>query len=92
MLALVDGKHLDLQKVKCFVLDECDKMLEALGTGASPAASRARARTVSHPLHTRRHASRRAAHLQGDAAREASDDVLRHALRRDPARVQEVHA
>jgi len=30
MLALLDGKHLDLQKVKCFVLDECDKMLEAL--------------------------------------------------------------
>jgi ATP-dependent RNA helicase UAP56/SUB2 len=31
MLGLVEGKHLDLSKVKYFVLDECDKMLEALG-------------------------------------------------------------
>ena len=30
MLGLVEGKHLDLSKVKYFVLDECDKMLEAL--------------------------------------------------------------
>lgn len=31
MLGLIDGKKLDLSKVKYFVLDECDKMLEALG-------------------------------------------------------------
>lgn len=30
MLGLIDGKKLDLSKVKYFVLDECDKMLEAL--------------------------------------------------------------
>lgn len=30
MLALVDGKHLDLSKLKQFVLDECDKLLEQL--------------------------------------------------------------
>jgi len=30
VLALVKGKHLDLSKIKHFVLDECDKMLEAL--------------------------------------------------------------
>ena len=30
MLALVDQKHLDLSKLKQFVLDECDKMLEQL--------------------------------------------------------------
>lgn len=30
ILALAKGKHLDLSNVKNFVLDECDKMLEAL--------------------------------------------------------------
>ncbi len=32
ILALVRDKHLNLQHCKHFVLDECDKMLEALGT------------------------------------------------------------
>ena len=30
ILALVRGKHLETQNIKHFVLDECDKMLEAL--------------------------------------------------------------
>ena len=30
ILALVRGKHLDTSNMKHFVLDECDKMLEAL--------------------------------------------------------------
>lgn len=30
ILALLKGKHLDLQNCKQFILDECDKMLEAL--------------------------------------------------------------
>lgn len=30
ILALVKGKHLDTSNLKHFVLDECDKMLEAL--------------------------------------------------------------
>jgi superfamily II DNA/RNA helicase len=31
ILALIRDKHLSLKHVKHFVLDECDKMLEALG-------------------------------------------------------------
>ena len=30
ILALVRGKHLDASKLKHFVLDECDKMLDSL--------------------------------------------------------------
>ena len=39
-----------------------------------------------------RHAEGRAGDLPGHAAREASDDVLRHPLQGDPAGLQEVHA
>lgn len=39
----------------------------------------------------RRHAGRRAGHLQDDAARQASHDVLRDAVQGDPPRLQEVH-
>lgn len=31
LLALIKEKSLNLQKLKCFVIDECDKMLEPLG-------------------------------------------------------------
>jgi len=32
ILALIRDRHLNLKNVKHFVLDECDKMLESLGT------------------------------------------------------------
>jgi ATP-dependent RNA helicase UAP56/SUB2 len=35
VLDLVKSGHMNLDKIKFFILDECDKMLEGLGTGTS---------------------------------------------------------
>lgn len=36
ILALIKAKKLSLKNVKQFILDECDKMLEALGESFNP--------------------------------------------------------
>ena len=103
--SLVAKGHVKLDKLKHFVLDECDSLLEELGECQNN-----RAFTInadSHPAFSpssltpcflcvpggcgnARHAPRPAADLQGHAPAEAGHDVLGDSLGRGPARVQEV--
>ena len=88
ILALIRSKKLNLKHLKHFILDECDKMLEALGTSSCLSSSF----TITDTCFPHRHATGRSGDFQVVAARETSDDVQRHAVERHPTSVQEVHA
>ena len=99
ILALIRSKKLPLKNLKHFVLDECDKMLEQLGECATWICLLLRIYFNSIVFLTYlfnrsfpRHEARRAGDIPGDAAREASDDVLCDPLQGDPPSLQEVHA
>jgi ATP-dependent RNA helicase UAP56/SUB2 len=67
--ALVRDKALSLRNIKCFVLDECDKMLDQIGLYSSQYRETAGLISIS------RHASRRARNLQSHPGRQTSHDV-----------------
>lgn len=93
--ALVRDKKLSLRNVKAFVLDECDKMLDQIGTYS---------RNYSYPLlkiiaYTLpffffffRHAPRRPRDFPCYPGRQAGYDVQRYAFAGCPTCLQEVHA
>ena len=85
ILALVKSKKLGLKNLKHFVLDECDKMLEQLGTSECKL-------SVCLIFLCSRYEEGCSRNFPGHAAREASDDVQRDALQRHPAGLQEVYA
>lgn len=60
ILQLAKDKLLKLGNLKRFVLDECDKMLETLGTRELP--------SIGCSLLPVRYATRRAEHLQNDSS------------------------
>ena len=91
MNGLTRDKSLDGSKVKMFVLDECDKMLEQLG--------RYEIRHRSKLILTRemictidRHATRRSGDLQVDSRSQAGHDVQCYSRKGGPSDLQEVHA
>jgi Rad3-related DNA helicase len=90
MNGLTRDKSLDGSKVKMFVLDECDKMLEQLGMSVT---------SVSIDIHAKwghtwldRHATRRPGDLQVDSRSQAGYDVQRYPRKGSPSNLQEVHA
>jgi ATP-dependent RNA helicase UAP56/SUB2 len=72
--ALVRDKHMRLGNVRMFVLDECDKMLDQIGTSPN------RRCEPNGLLTDPRYASRRPGDLPCYAAAEAGHDVFRHAV------------
>lgn len=87
LLDLIRRKSIDLSKVKHFVLDECDKMLEELGRFPGPAAAAAAGDTGSRC----RHARAGPEHLHQHSEGQAGDDVLCHDGPHHPPRVPQVH-
>ena len=85
ILGLIRSKALSLKNVKHFVLDECDKMLDALG-------KRLRNENPPHTQFYSRYATRRPGDLQTDSSRKASNDVLRHSVEGSPTCLQKIHA
>ena len=63
LLQLVRGNHIDLKNLKHFIIDECDKVLQATGT-------------ISLLLTPTRHALRRPKDLQRDTLRQTGNDVF----------------
>lgn len=84
---LVRDKYLKLNNVKHFVLDECDKMLEQLGTPYYEESKR-----THHRLINLRYASRRPRHFPLYTSPQASHDVLCYSCEGDATYLQEVHA
>lgn len=94
ILELVRRKNLVLDKVKFFVIDECDKVLDQIGafqrkhlggrTGPGPNYRACR-------LDGARHAQGRSGYICADANQEAGDDVFRNAQQGNTPGVQEVH-
>jgi hypothetical protein len=105
LLQLVREGHLKLNKVKHFIVDECDQVLEKLGRPSGlrvkrSTAARGRSSSVCvcacggglrrpRPC---RHARRRARNFPRHAAPEAGHDVHRHAVQGYEAHLQEVYA
>ena len=82
ILALVKKGVLKFENLKHFVLDECDKMLEVVGT------------LLPHAVHLTsffRHEIRHPEDLQRDSTRQAGHDVLSHHERRRQEDLQNVH-
>eukprot|EP00830_Metopus_es_P013257 TRINITY_DN3199_c0_g1_i4.p2 TRINITY_DN3199_c0_g1~~TRINITY_DN3199_c0_g1_i4.p2 ORF type:complete len:176 (+),score=32.39 TRINITY_DN3199_c0_g1_i4:345-872(+) len=77
LLALLRKKVLKLDKVKFFILDECDKMLQQLGI-----------LRITYCRYERRCSK----DLHGNSPREASYDVLSNTSKGDPSCLPKVHA
>lgn len=85
--ALVRDKMLSLRNVKAFVLDECDKMLDQIGTCCYWMTYNQATYLTICP----RHASRRAGDLPSYSYRQTSHDVQRHSSPRYSAHLPKVH-
>lgn len=83
--ALVRDKVLSLRNIKAFVLDECDKMLDQIGKQIHIT------QLIPCLIDVCRYASRRPRNLPCHSYREASHDVQRYSVSRDPTNLQEVH-
>jgi hypothetical protein len=84
--ALVRDKALSLRNIKSFVLDECDKMLDQIGSPYFPTLAE------DSLIPIRRHAPRRAGNLQSNTRRQTSHDVQCNIVTGSLAYLQEVHA
>lgn len=88
ILALLREKALSLRKIKYFVLDECDKLLEQLGKITAGNIFP----ILCQFIFSDRHEKGRPGHFCPDASRQASDDVQCHLVQGNQAHLQEVHA
>lgn len=86
--ALVRDKYLRLTSVRIFVLDECDKMLDAIGKQLK----KGKPFSGTFSTNSVRYATRCSGYFPSHASAEASHDVLCHTLRCSQANLQEVHA
>jgi hypothetical protein len=84
ILGLVRGKDLKLDKIKHFVVDECDRVLEALGELVWISLF-----LLYHALLVR-YAKGCTGNFPRNSTRQASDDVLGHAQRSNPSGLQEI--
>lgn len=98
-LALARSGKLKLDKIKYFVLDECDKMIGDAGTSSKITSLfldllrwKCKTDAGSSSMLSFRYASWCAGDCEDDAAGKTSDDVLRYTSEGAAHRLQEVHA